>query len=553
MRTDRLKDLDRTILRYCESEFVLLHDLLMYAPRGTVYRHVSNLQSAGLLANRGRTYFTTEQGKRRLEEATSEVDWNIWDKIYLPIQHVPTPQHRAVVELATAAVVARQADGQEDHHPGFLVMGSTLAWKTSLTKFECQLLGIAPAETIIDLASESKRSLLVRRDGKGNMIFKRNLLDGRLIVFDDLLEADTSLRSTIHPFLSGRKVVPVDNAVLHISPVPVITLNPRPELSLEDQTTFNSAQLRRLVVTNLANVVLPDLANMGHRALEAAAKHGPLHLPAPGVSAEKCRSHIVSLVREILIPKVWPRVDVEMIITITTGMTAFIPDLERAIQQTVYCYGLTAETVQWTMPGWSQAITRFALHKPLSRRQPETQQLIPRQEDQDHIILWRSAVESYQESALPSFVISDRSKARLLAIASQENIPLEHADHALDVILDNWEQRQRDGHTLDEAYSALRLAKHLRQQSVAIQDVNLAMRLRRDIHEGAYTGEELQAALNLVPVLRNHGFAAQDDRLEPVLGAAVRLLNSERSLSEFEAWLTKPGSEAKGEPLGKEG
>jgi hypothetical protein len=32
-----------------------------------------------------------------------------------------------------------------------------------------------------------------------------------------------------------------------------------------------------------------------------------------------------------------------------------------------------------------------------------------------------------------------------------------------------------------------------------------------------------------------------------VLGAAVRLLNSERSLSEFEAWLTKPGSEAKGE------
>ena len=90
-------------------------------------------------------------------------------------------------------------------------------------------------------------------------------------------------------------------------------------------------------------------------------------------------------------------------------------------------------------------------------------------------------MEAYRESALPPFVISDRSKARLLAIASQENILLEHADHGLEVILDNWEQWQRDGHTLDEAYSALQLAKDLRQRSIAMQDVKLAIRLRQDI------------------------------------------------------------------------
>ena len=204
------------------------------------------------------------------------------------MRYVPTPQHRAVIELVTAAVVARQADGREDHHPSFLVMGSTLAWKTSLAKFENQLLGLAPAETIIDLTTETGRSLLVRRDGKGNLAFKRDALDRSLIVFDDYLEAGKHLmRSTVHHFLSGRTVIPVDNTVLPIKPVPILTLNPRPQATLEEQTGFNTAQLRRLVVTNFTNVTLPDLANMGHYALEAAARR-----PARASAADRRRGDV---------------------------------------------------------------------------------------------------------------------------------------------------------------------------------------------------------------------------------------------------------------------
>jgi hypothetical protein len=537
MRTRRLKDLDRIILQHCERESVLLQDLLKHVPQGTLYRHVSNLLAAGLLAKRGRTYCTTDQGKRRLAEWTSQFDWNIFDRIFPPMRYVPTPQHRAVIELVTAAVVARNADVKEDHHPSFLIMGSTLAWKTSLAKFESLLLGLAPAETIIDLTTESGRSLLVRRDGKGGITFKRDAIDGQLIVFDDYLEAEASMRASVHHFLSGRTVVPLDNTILRIKSVAVLTLNPRPKTILEEQTSFSTAQLRRLVVTNLANVALPDLANMGHQALEAAAKHGPLLLQPPTFDAEAWRPHIVSLVREIIMPQIWPRIDTEMIITMTTGMTGFIPDPERAIQQTVYDYGITAETLGWTMSEWSQAVIRFSLHKPLSRRQPEKQEPILNQEDQEHIILWRYAMEHNQDSSLPPFAISDRNRARLLAIAIQENIPIERADHALDVILDSWEQRQRDGHSLDEAYSALQLAKHLGQRSISIQDVKLGMRLRRDIHAGAYTEEELQAALDLVPVFREQGLTAHDDRLEPVLAVAVRLLNSDRSLAELDEWL----------------
>jgi hypothetical protein len=537
MGTRRLKELDRIILHHCEREFVLLQDLVKHVPHGTLYRHVSNLMDAGVLAKRGRTYCTTEQGKRRLAELTSQFDWNIWNGIYPPMRNVPTSQHRAVLELVTAAVVARQADGKEDHHPSFVLMGSTLAWKTSLAKFENQLLGLAPAETIIDLTTESGRSLLVRRDGKGGLAFKRDAIDRQLIVFDDYLEADASMRSTVHHFLSGRTVIPVDNTLLPIKPVPILTLNPRPKATLEEQTGFNTAQLRRLVVTNFTNVALPDLANMGHYALEAAAKHGPLCLQAPTVDGETWRPHIVSLVRQILMPQVWPRVDTEMIIIMTTGMSAFIPDPERAIQQTVYDYGVTAETLGWTTPGWSQAVIRFSLHTPLPRSKEQKRQAAAHEEDNDQIIIWRVAMEGYQESALPQFAISDRNRARLLAIAIQENIAIEHADHAFDVILDNWEQRQRDGHSLDEAYSALRLSKDLGQRSVAIQDVKLAMRLRQDIHEGAYTGDDLQSALELAPVLRAQGLAAHDDRLEAVIAVAARLLSSDRSLVELDEWL----------------
>jgi hypothetical protein len=166
MSTHRIQDLDRIILQHCEPDFVPLQELLTHVPRGTLYRHTGNLQAAGLLTKRGRAYCTTEQGNRRLADLLSHVDWNLWDRLYSPMQYVPTAQHRAMLELMTAAVVARRADRQDDHHPGFVLMGPTLAWKTSAAKFGCQMLGVSPSETIIDLTAESGRSLLYDETAK---------------------------------------------------------------------------------------------------------------------------------------------------------------------------------------------------------------------------------------------------------------------------------------------------------------------------------------------------------------------------------------------------
>src|SRR2546426_3160528 len=107
MGAQRMQDLDRIILRYCEHDFVRVHDLLTHVARGTLYRHIANLVDLGLLAKRGHTYRTTEQGKRRLEELSSNMNWNIWDEIYSPMRDIPSAQHRSVIELATASVVVR--------------------------------------------------------------------------------------------------------------------------------------------------------------------------------------------------------------------------------------------------------------------------------------------------------------------------------------------------------------------------------------------------------------------------------------------------------------
>ena len=114
-------------------------------------------------------------------------------------------------------------------------------------------------------------------------------------------------------------------------------------------------------------------------------------------------------------------------------------------------------------------------------------------------------MEGFRESALPPFVISDGNKARLIAIASQENLPLDQVDHVLGVILDSWHQQQREGRTLDEAYSALQLVKDIRERSIAIQDVKLAAKFRQIFLEGSFTSDDFYAALDILPRLREQG------------------------------------------------
>jgi hypothetical protein len=144
-------------------------------------------------------------------------------------------------------------------------------------------------------------------------------------------------------------------------------------------------------------------------------------------------------------------------------------------------------------------------------------------------------MESAKESALPPFTISDEHKARMIAIAVEEKIPF---DHALEIVLDYY-LGLKTIHDLNDLHSILALSKELGERSIPVKAVKVAMRFQQLIREGHYMADDFAAALDLVPVLHEHGLAPQDDRTERAIRLAARLLQSPRSLTELEGWLNE--------------
>ena len=95
-------------------------------------------------------------------------------------------------------------------------------------------------------------------------------------------------------------------------------MNARLKASLEERTTFNAPQLRRLALCDLDQVRLPDLAIIGRQALQAA-QHQPLTVPMPRTDCQQYRPQIVRLVRDLMTPDAQPLVDVELVILLCSA------------------------------------------------------------------------------------------------------------------------------------------------------------------------------------------------------------------------------------------
>src|SRR5262249_2280120 len=167
---------DRAILTHCCEDFRPLSALRGSIPSGTLYRHAGKLVRLGWLRRAHGLYQTTDAGLRQLSEGGTE-RWGRLTDLYPPLAMVPTPVHRALVELTWAAVVARRHLSRSDRHPFFAAIGATLRWKTSLGRFLCSSLGLDPADHVVDCGTESGKSLGIRRNGTGTFISKRELLN----------------------------------------------------------------------------------------------------------------------------------------------------------------------------------------------------------------------------------------------------------------------------------------------------------------------------------------------------------------------------------------
>src|SRR6185436_5963995 len=104
--------------------------------------------------------------------------------------------------------ICRQSETRSDRHPFFVCAGGTLRWKTSLGIFLSLALGLDPGRHIVECGSEAGKSLFVRRDAAGTVLYKRALLDTKIVILDEFQMATPPVRAAIMPLLSGRLVVP---------------------------------------------------------------------------------------------------------------------------------------------------------------------------------------------------------------------------------------------------------------------------------------------------------------------------------------------------------
>jgi len=545
---------DGAILAFLSAHPQPIRTLVDRYPKATIYSRLRALQAGGLVAKRGRQYLLTTAGLQAKAAREGGQAFDGLVEAYPPLRELPSPQHRALAELEIGALVLRQLTDQEEHHAGFLLVGPSLTWKSSSGRFLCLTAGADAATCLVDLAAEAGRSLWIRRDATGDIRSQRGLLSAAVVVLDEYGLADRAVRQAVLPLISGRRRVPVENDVLPITPVPIITMNPRPGQSLTARTGFSLPQLRRLVPCDLGAVPLPDLALIGERALDASRAAGPLTLRAPEGSCEAFREAVVRLLRQVLIPDAVGIVDVELLLGLGRGLTGWL-NSTMALRQVLYDFLLVVETVGWVKPGWLDLVRAFpdrgeeaaassgargaAMPLALPASLPPAISLFPERADlsrqKEH-----SSMNS-RDSVLPTFLLSERSKAQLVWLAENAGIPL---DEAVSLLIELYRMQQEfDDPNLDDLRTVVRLREAcgaaeitasdlrtavefsagLRKRGLTLDDIQTTLQVAADLADAGLYLEDAVAVVALMKALRKAGINA---RVPEQLGAALRRFNA---------------------------
>ena len=513
---------DWAILEFLSADPQPIRDLLDGYPKATLYARLRVLQGKGLVAKRSSQYLLTTAGLQGQAERAGAPRFDGLGTVYPPLRETPSPQHRAMDELAIGALVVRQRTDQMEHHASFLFVGPPLSGKSVSGYFLCLVAGADPDTCVVDLAAESGRSMWVRRGAAGDIRSQRALLSGPVIVLDEFGLADRAVRQAVAPFLSGRRRIPFENEILSITPVPIITMNPRPGDTLSARTGCSLAQLRRVVPCDLSAVPLPDLALEGGRAIDAARVRGPLILRPPRASCETFRAAVVRLLRRTLVPEAVGLVDVELLLGLARGLTGWLTPAV-AMRQALYDFLLVIETVNWVRPGWLEAVRAFpdpgegagssragldsVTQVPGSAQPPQTISLFPDR------MTPNSQKErpgmSSRDSVMPTFTLSERTKGLLVALAIEAPASLDLVVETLIIIR---RMHQTNDITLQDLLAVIQLREACATAEIAVSDLRTAVELTAGLRQWGLTLDRIQTVLQIAEDLTDAGLSLHEAR-----------------------------------------
>src|SRR5262249_47861695 len=361
-----------------------------------------------------------------------------------------------------------------------------------------------------------------RRGPAGDIRSQRALLSAPTIVLDEFGLADRAVRQAVAPFICGRRRLPLENEILSITPVPVITMNARPGDTLSGRTGFSLPQLRRLVPCDLSAVLLPDLALEGGRALEAARQMGPLPLRPPRASCEEFRHAVVRLLRQVLVQEAIGNVDVDLVLGLGRGLTVWLTPVA-AMRQALYDFLLAVETVKWTQPRWLEAIRTFPESRedagPTSAmalrsvtdasvliRRPKTISLFPERiapkSPKEH-----SAMNP-RESMMPSFAMTDRSKSLLVWLTEDAQAP--SLDQVVEILVDIYRMQRLDDVAFQDLLAVVRLREACGLAEISLDDLRTAVELRAGLTARGLNLDHIESVLRVAEDLVEAGLSLKE-------------------------------------------
>jgi len=383
----------RRILQFCISEWRHLTSLETEIPRSTLYRLAKGLCGKNWLVHRRtKGYKVTQRGikalgkdKIRTEESEEKIDSarveqerpskrsrvnlsaiqkllglseemvNRFFLLYPPLKEVPTPTHQAIIELVWAEMSNRSWPVRDDHHLSFLNFGATFTWKTNSAKFCAHM--VADGETtpyILPLSGEGGCSLWVRKTSTGKIIFKRKILEKSYICLDDYHRADRDGKRAAAHLLTGQMQIPVENEIQTIRCVSMINLNPQKGKTVFEKTGFDEPLIRRFIPCNLDAIELPNLKDIGQKALDSAAAFGPLEMKEPTSDCTEYRKELINYFEELFTEGGQRYIDVEGLLNIARGFTGYGFTASEAIRYTFYQASLPYHTLGWLRAKWIQ-------------------------------------------------------------------------------------------------------------------------------------------------------------------------------------------------------
>jgi hypothetical protein len=272
----------------------------------------------------------------------------------------------------------------------------------------------------------------------------------------------------------------------------------------------------------------------------AAPPHGPLTLPVLRTDLQEHRAAVVQLVRDVVRPEMHDRIDTEMLLILAAGMRGFIDDDERAIQQTLYDFGLMLETLDGARAGWVTAVSEFSLLCP--RRDPvglpHTRLTSPPETEavNDTIFIRRTLMNTPKSDSAP-YTLSEETRARLILMAAEEHITFAHA---ADVMTDYYDSATKSfGVGLEDLHSILALGKELKIRELPVKSVRLTLALLASLREHQLSFDDYESAVSLLARLHQFGLTSHGPEMTRILEVASDLVTSGVPPSEMEQWLAQ--------------